>query len=160
MNNKWQMISPFTKSEGRLESRFLCADLVQVSWVVDGLVYKDGGNLEDVSPSGCRLLMDQAIPEATPIEIRCGENVCNGTVRYCRSSDIGFDLGIQFDQIGTWSREEFQPSTCWTCELCCQKRISLGDGHNPVAISMYLPARFSWAWSESDESRWSPHPPT
>jgi len=109
MDNKWQMISDCGNSERRLESRFLCADLVRVSWAADGLAHEDGGNLEDVSPSGCRLLMDQAIPEGTPIEIRCGETVFLSTVRYCRSSEIGFDLGIQFSQTGTWNQEEFEP---------------------------------------------------
>src|ERR1017187_6428644 len=76
------------KTEGRLESRFLCADLVHVTWAADGQLHEDDGNLEDVSPSGCRLLMGQTISENTAVEIQCGDNVFNGTVRYTRTSDI------------------------------------------------------------------------
>jgi hypothetical protein len=97
------------KTEGRLESRFLCADLVHVIWAADGQLHEDDGNLEDVSPSGCRLLMGQTISENTAVEIRCGDHVFNGTVRYTRTSDLGFDLGIQFAQRGTWKREDFEP---------------------------------------------------
>jgi hypothetical protein len=95
--------------ERRLETRFLCADLVRVSWTAGEVFYDCGGNLEDLSPSGCRLLLDQPIPETTATVIRCGKTEFQGTVRYCRSSDIGFDLGIKFNDRGTWKQEEFEP---------------------------------------------------
>jgi hypothetical protein len=94
--------------EKRLEPRFLCADLVRLSWTEDDVVHEDGGNLEDLSPSGCRLLMDHAIPETTPVEFQCGQSAFRGTVRYCRSGEIGFDLGIEFNQPGIWKQEEFE----------------------------------------------------
>ena len=95
--------------ERRTEYRFLCADLVPVSWMLDGQKHEEHANIEDVSPSGCRLLMDQAVPESTAIEIRCGEHLFHGAVRYCRSTEIGFDIGVQFAQPGTWDRQEFEP---------------------------------------------------
>jgi hypothetical protein len=93
----------------RTEHRFLCSDIVQVSWIWDGRAHEEHTNMEDVSPSGCRLLMDQAVAESTPIDIRCGEHLFRGAVRYCRQTEIGFDIGVQFTQPGAWDREEFEP---------------------------------------------------
>ena len=95
--------------ERRLESRFLCADLVRVSWAADDGFHEADGNLEDVAPSGCRLLMDEGIPEKTSIAIRCDDTLFLGTVQYCHPGEIGFDLGIEFDQIGAWERGKFEP---------------------------------------------------
>ena len=87
----------------------MCADLVRVSWTADEVMHEAGGNLEDVAPSGCRLLMDEAIPEGTSIVIRCGETLFVGKVRYCNPCEIGFDIGIEFDHIGAWERGKFEP---------------------------------------------------
>jgi hypothetical protein len=93
----------------RTEHRFLCADIVRVSRMQDGVPHEEHANMEDVSPSGCRLLMDQSVAESTPIEIRCGEHLFHGAVRYCRQTEIGFDIGVQFAQPGAWDREQFEP---------------------------------------------------
>ena len=82
---------------------------MRVSWTADEVGHEAGANLEDVAPSGCRLLMDESIPEGTSTAIRCGDTLFLGTVRYCRSCEIGFDLGIEFHQIGAWERGEFEP---------------------------------------------------
>jgi len=87
----------------------MCADLVRVSWTADEVMHEAGGNLEDVAPSGCRLLMDEAIPEGTSIVIRCGVTLFVGKVRYCNPCEIGFDIGIEFDHIGAWERGKFEP---------------------------------------------------
>lgn len=84
----------------------MCADLVQVSWP---LQREETVNLEDISPSGCRLLMEHAIPQETIIQLRCGGQAFQGVVRYCRRSDIGFDIGVQFTEAGAWVRQEFEP---------------------------------------------------
>ena len=140
MDKDGQNSSVGRKIKGRLESRFLCADLVQVTWTAKGQLHEHGGNLEDTSPSGCRLLMDQTIPEGTAVEIRCGSNVFNGTVRSTRASDIGFDLGIQFTQKGTWKREDFEPRHL--LDLNALLREAAGRGRclkkaSPAGISLF-----------------------
>jgi len=93
----------------RSEHRFLCSEAVLVSWATDGVRHKDHGNLEDISASGCRLLMEVPISKSTSVEIRCRDHEFRGVVRYCRSTEIGFDIGVQFAQPGAWNRQEFEP---------------------------------------------------
>jgi PilZ domain len=104
-----RLLSDLALVEKRFEHRFLCADIVLVSWISDGLQHEEHGNLEDISPSGCGLLMEQAVSESTDIEVRCEGHAFDGTVRYCRQTEIGFDIGIQFTKAGAWKREEFEP---------------------------------------------------
>jgi len=72
-------------------------------------VQREIGNLEDISSSGCRLLMEQAIPQDMIVHVRCGGQEFEGSVRHCRWSQIGFDVGLQFTQAGAWVRQEFEP---------------------------------------------------
>jgi hypothetical protein len=75
----------------------------------DSVLHEEPGNLDDISPSVCRLLMEQAITKSTPVEIRCVEHLFHGSVRYCHRIEIGFAIGVQFTEAGAWKREEFEP---------------------------------------------------
>jgi hypothetical protein len=66
-------------------------------------------NLEDISPSGACLHMETAAPVGADVEIVCAGCRLRGKVRYCRYVAIGYDVGVQFDERGTWSRERFEP---------------------------------------------------
>jgi len=97
-------------NERRSEPRYMCADLVKV------VVHDAGGppsevvaNLEDISPSGACLQLDEAIREGADIELVCSKCRMKGKVRHCRFTEIGYDVGVEFLDRGTWSRDQFQP---------------------------------------------------
>jgi hypothetical protein len=83
----------------------MCAELVQVR--VKGSV--EVANLEEISGSGACLQFDRAVDEGVDIEIQCQESRLKGTVRHCRYTGIGYDIGVQFDEPGSWTRERFEP---------------------------------------------------
>jgi hypothetical protein len=87
----------------------MCADLVKVH------VHDHAGrqeliaNLEDISPSGACIQLETAIQSEADIEIVCSNCNLKGTVRYCRFVEIGYDVGIAFDEPQSWSRKRFEP---------------------------------------------------
>ena len=94
----------------RSEPRFLCADLVKIK-VHGGANSPKAAiaNLEDISPSGACLQLDQAILEGTDIEILCHRCSLRGKVKYCRFDQTGYNVGVQFDQPKSWNLKRFEP---------------------------------------------------
>jgi hypothetical protein len=66
-------------------------------------------NLEDISPSGACLRMDQAILEDTSIEILCSHCRLRGKVRYCQPVETGFRVGIEFETLKPWYFRRLDP---------------------------------------------------
>lgn len=94
----------------RVEPRMLCADLVDVRWKDNsGRSKRLVANLEDISLSGACLQVEKAIPLQTVIRITYPKGELRGIVRYCVFREIGFFLGIEFDNGSRWSLRDFQP---------------------------------------------------
>ena len=94
----------------RLEMRFLCADLVKIQLRGSGRSPKRTvANLEDISPSGACLQVEQAILEGTDIEIVCSRCRLRGKVRYCQFVETGYNVGVQFDRPKSWNLKRFEP---------------------------------------------------
>ena len=94
----------------RSEPRFLCADLVKIR--VRGRGKSPGAavaNLEDISPSGACLQLEEAIREGTDIEIRCSRCRLRGKVKYCHFVETGYNVGVQFDKPKSWNLRRFAP---------------------------------------------------
>jgi hypothetical protein len=97
-------------NERRLESRFLCADLVTVGW--SGT---EGGNrtmeavLEDISHVGGSVQVEEAIPLGAAIKLAIGEWTFNGQVCYCTYRDYGYFVGIRFSDESVWSSDQVMP---------------------------------------------------
>jgi hypothetical protein len=95
-------------NERRFESRFLCADLVQVDWcsrTVEAV-------LEDISALGACVQMEDHIPPgaAISISVTAGETMrFSGYVSYCVYRDYGYFIGIQFSNETRWSSGVFEP---------------------------------------------------
>ncbi|MBV6432885.1 MAG: hypothetical protein IANPNBLG_03032 [Bryobacteraceae bacterium] len=88
----------------------LCADLVNVQWnEPSGKVRRAVANLEDISLSGACLQLDQPIPLKTVLRISYPKGQLIGYVRYCVYRDIGYFMGVQFEEGSTWSRRHFKP---------------------------------------------------
>ncbi len=97
--------------EQRAEPRSLCADLVQVEWKDEfGRSRVLPALLEDISSKGACLQMEAPVPENTEISISHGPDwimVCQ-TV-YCVYREIGYFVGIRFDDRTQWSEAAFRP---------------------------------------------------
>lgn len=66
-------------------------------------------NLEDISLSGACLQMDVAIPLTTKVTISYSNGDLLGIVKYCVYREIGYFLGVQFDEGVRWSQRSFRP---------------------------------------------------
>jgi hypothetical protein len=116
--------------ERRLESRFLCADLVTVDWhspqVPDTRLgaseVKDDFRtveavLEDISALGACVQVEVPIPLGAAISISAGSGRTDikeptrfsGLVSYCVYRDYGYFVGIRFSKETRWSSGIFEP---------------------------------------------------
>jgi hypothetical protein len=96
-------------NERRSEPRFMCADLVTVRIEDADGAREVGANLEDISPSGACIQLDAAVTAGADVEVMCGKCRLKGKVANCRYSALGYDVGIVFNEKGSWNRKRFTP---------------------------------------------------
>ena len=96
-------------NDRRIETRLLCAELVEVIWRdKSGMQRRRIANLEDISLSGACIQMEHSMMRDTPVTIRYGDGEMKGFVRYCLYRDFGYFIGIRFDEC-KWSSKHFKP---------------------------------------------------
>lgn len=96
--------------ERRVETRMLCADLVDFHWKdANGRKRRGVANLEDISVSGACLQVDRPIPLGTPVHVSYPNGELSGIVKYCVFREIGYFLGVEFDSGTRWSQTDFRP---------------------------------------------------
>ena len=96
--------------ERRSEVRMLCADLVEVCWTDrTGKRQKAMALLEDISPSGGCLQVENALPLGSQIVWACARQRFEGWVRYCVYREIGYFVGIEFAPCSKWSKKAYRP---------------------------------------------------
>src|SRR5690349_4432390 len=94
----------------RVETRMLCADLVDVRWKdKSGRTRRTVANLEDISLSGACVQVDLPIPLQTTLQISYPKGELQGRVCYCIYREIGYFLGIEFEPGFRWSLRHFRP---------------------------------------------------
>ena len=97
-------------SERRIEPRMMCADLVDVTWRdTKNNERRTIANLEDISISGACLQVDEELPLGTPVEITYPTGALAGVVKYCVYREIGFFLGVEFEDQKKWNALRFKP---------------------------------------------------
>ena len=88
----------------------MCADLVDVSWRDSiGQWRRTIANLEDISASGACLQIDEELPLGAEVGIAYPNGELSGVVKYCVYREIGFFLGIQFEDQKKWNSMNFKP---------------------------------------------------
>lgn len=88
----------------------LCADLINVRWTDSaGRTHRAVANLEDISISGACLQLDKPVPLNTLLRISYPKGQLQGTVRYCVYREIGYFIGLQFEEGAGWTRKMFKP---------------------------------------------------
>jgi hypothetical protein len=95
--------------ERRLESRFLCADVVHLTRIVGAQSKTVEAVLEDISPPGACVQVEEEIPLGTEVELTAGEKSLCGVVSYCVYRDYGYFVGIHFLDETHWSSGVFVP---------------------------------------------------
>src|SRR3982751_4354857 len=94
----------------RVETRMLCADLVDVRWKdKSGRTRRTVANLEDISLSGACVQVDLPIPLQTTLQISYPKGELQGRVCYCIYREIGYFLGVEFEPGFRWSLRQFNP---------------------------------------------------
>jgi len=94
--------------ERRIENRLICADLVRLDWNIRTLE----GVLEDISPQGACIQLEEPVPEGEAItitEIEGHSPPFSGWVTYCVYRECGYFVGIQFSRGSKWSPGVFEP---------------------------------------------------
>ncbi len=88
----------------------LCADLVDLQWKdKSGRTRRSIANLEDISVSGACLQVERPIPLETVLRMNYPKGELVGRVKYCVFREIGYFLGIEFDEGVRWTERDFRP---------------------------------------------------
>lgn len=94
----------------RVETRMLCADLVEIQWRDQtGRSRRAVANLEDISLSGACLQVERPVSLGSPIRMTYPNGELSGRVKYCVFREIGYFLGVEFDPGNRWSQRSFRP---------------------------------------------------
>jgi hypothetical protein len=96
------------KSELRLERRLLCADVVHVSWPASDGVRTIEALLEDISPLGACVQIEEQLPLNIEITLTAEGKNLSGLISYCVYRDYGYFVGIRFLRTH-WSSGVFLP---------------------------------------------------
>jgi hypothetical protein len=96
-------------TERRLEGRFLCADVVKVTRVEGDPRKTLEAVLEDISPLGACVQVEEQIPLGMEVVLSSGGKCLSGVVSYCVYRDYGFFVGIHFLDETHWSKGVFVP---------------------------------------------------
>jgi hypothetical protein len=94
----------------RAEGRMLCADMIHVQWNLRNECRQSAtAILEDISPSGACLQLELEVPVGSKISWRSSNHRFSGRVRYCVYREIGYYVGVEFEDDSKWSESTYQP---------------------------------------------------
>jgi len=120
--------------ERRAEPRLLCADLVEVEWTdANGRRRRGVANLEDISATGVCLQMEIAIPLETSVSLRLPEDDVRGRVRYCVHREIGYYLGVEFNEGTRWSARMYKPQHLFDPQRLMPQKATLRSPKSKLA---------------------------
>jgi hypothetical protein len=90
-------------------------------------------NLEDISLSGACLQVDRPVPLGSPIHISYPTGELKGVVKYCVFRDIGYFLGVEFEEGVRWEQSAYRPQHLLDPRrLMAQAGAGLGDEGQPA----------------------------
>jgi PilZ domain len=99
-------------SRGRRSAlRSLCADLLKIRWTDEsGSGHREVATLEDISPTGACLKIENAIPVGTKLTILYPNGSYQGRVKHCDPQMDWYFVGVEFAPGYRWSKEQFEPA--------------------------------------------------
>ena len=98
-------------AQKRREPRYMCSELVNIVVRDDDRTVEEAiANLEDISPSGACVQLDEAVRLGADIEIVCSTCRFKGKVRNCRYFEGGYEVGVAFDHPRAWDASRYKPA--------------------------------------------------
>jgi hypothetical protein len=97
------------QTERRFEGRYLCADVVHVSRIIGDRIRTIEAVLEDISPLGACVQVEEDIPLGSEVVLMAGDKGLGGVISYSVYRDYGFFAGIHFQDEAHWSSGIFVP---------------------------------------------------
>jgi len=95
----------------RKTSRNSCADVITIRWTDDtGQHRSEEAILDDISPVGACIGLDEGIAPETKVSLHYPKGKYEGKIKYCRYFELGYFLGVAFDEGYRWSKKDFEPS--------------------------------------------------
>jgi len=89
----------------------MCAQLLTLCWTdKNGHSQSELVGLEDIAATGACIRLEQAIPADTPVSLQYPSGKYEGKVKYCLIDEIGYFLGISFNDESRWSKDDFEPA--------------------------------------------------
>jgi hypothetical protein len=111
----------------RIEMRILCADLVDLQWRdKGGRLRRAIANLEDISGAGACLQVDRPVPLGTELKMTYPKGELAGKVKYCVFREIGYFLGVEFEEGVRWKQQDFRPQHMLDPRRLVQKAQAAG----------------------------------
>jgi hypothetical protein len=127
----------------RSEPRFMCSESVNIL-VNDGGTLEEGiANLEDISPSGACVHLEEAVRVGANIEILCSTCSFKGTVRNCRYTVAGFDVGMEFANAKAWNLERYEPKHLLLVATRIPEEVEVGLSAHSLGLAIGDPSDFS-----------------
>jgi hypothetical protein len=91
--------------------RSLCADLLKIRWTDEsGAGRREVATLEDISPTGACLKVENPIPVGTTLTILYPSGSYQGRVQHCDPQMDWYFVGVEFTPGYRWSREQYEPA--------------------------------------------------
>jgi len=91
--------------------RNLCADLLKIRWTDEaGSGRRELATLEDISPTGACLKVENEIPVGTTLTILYPRGSYQGRVKHCDPQRDWYFVGVEFTPGYRWSREQYEPA--------------------------------------------------
>ena len=88
----------------------MCADMVTVCCHAKRRKeLRVTGLLEDISPTGACLQLEQAVPVGAEIWWDGPKQKFAGRVQYCAFREIGYFVGVAFETGVRWSKKDYKP---------------------------------------------------
>jgi len=107
----------------RENRRNMCADLLTLSWTdAQGRGQSEVATLDDISATGACLELEDAIPVGTSVRLHYPNGEYRGKIKYCTFEEIGYVIGVAFDEGYRWSKKDFEPSHLLELPLMPGKR--------------------------------------
>src|SRR5262245_8875881 len=97
-------------TDRRHDERNMCADLLTICWISEGHRRSALVSIEDISANGACLRLEHPIALETEVSLHHAKGKYLGKVKYCTYDEIGYLVGVGFDEGYRWSKTDFQPS--------------------------------------------------
>lgn len=115
--------------------RSLCADLLKIRWTDEsGSGRRELATLEDISPTGASLKVENSIPVGTRLTILYHSGAYQGRVKHCDPQMDWYFVGVEFSPGHRWSKEQYEPAHLLQFRLRSGKSGKTGAAKTPPVV--------------------------